>query len=71
MASCSTSNGLVGFPATVDQLFEYAQRNAGAGKVELKYDETLGYPTALGVDPDVEVRDDSIRIAVLELAPGR
>ena len=63
--------GLVGFPATVDQLFDYAERNAGAGKVELKYDDRLGYPTALGVDPDLDDLDDSIRIAVLELVPGR
>jgi hypothetical protein len=63
--------GLVGVPATVDQLFDYAERNAGAGKEELKYDETFGYPLALGVDPDLNARDDEIRIAVLELAPGR
>ncbi len=62
---------LIGFPATVDQLFDYADRNAGAGKIELKYDDRLGYPTALGVDPDLEARDDEIRIAVVELAPGR
>jgi hypothetical protein len=62
---------LVGFPATVDQLFDYADRNAGAGKIELKYDDRLGYPTALGVDPDLDARDDEIRIAVVELAPGR
>ena len=62
---------LVGFPATVEQLFDYADRNAGAGKIELKYDDRLGYPTALGVDPDLDARDDEIRIAVVELAPGR
>ena len=65
------AEALTGFPATVDQLFDYADRNAGAGKLELKYDDRLGYPVALGVDPDLEVLDDSIRIAVLELAPGR
>ncbi len=64
-------SGLVGVPATVDQLFDYAEQNAGAGKDELKYDETLGYPLALSVDPDLNARDDEIRIAVLELAPGR
>ena len=62
---------LVGVPATVEQLFDYAERNAGAGKDELKYDATLGYPMALGVDPDLNARDDEIRIVVLELAPGR
>lgn len=65
------ADALTGFPATVDQLFDYAERFAGAGKVELKYDDRLGYPTALGVDPDLEARDDEVRIAVLELAPGR
>jgi hypothetical protein len=62
---------LTGFPATVDQLFDYAERNAGAGKVELAYDKVLGYPTALGVDPDLRALDDEIRIAVLEVVPGR
>jgi hypothetical protein len=62
---------LVGFPATVDQLFDYAERNAGAGKDELKYDPTFGYPVAIGVDPDLNARDDEVRIVVLELAPGR
>jgi hypothetical protein len=62
---------LVGIPVTVDQLFDYAERNAGAGKDELTYDPVLGYPTALGIDPDTNARDDEIRIAVLELAPGR
>ena len=62
---------LVGFPATVEQLFDYADRNAGAGKIELKYDDRLGYPTALGVDSGLDARDDEIRIAVVELAPGR
>jgi hypothetical protein len=62
---------LAGFPATVDQLFDYAERNAGAGKDELKYDRVLGYPLALGVDPDTDARDDEIRIVILELAPGR
>lgn len=62
---------LVGFPATVDQLFDYAERNAGAGKDELKYDPTFGYPLAIGVDPDLNARDDEVRIVVLELAPGR
>jgi hypothetical protein len=62
---------LVGVPATIDQLFDYAERNAGAGKDELKYDRLLGYPVALGIDPDTNARDDEIRIAILELTPGR
>ena len=62
---------LVGVPATIEQLFDYARRNAGAGKDELRYDATFGYPVALGVDPDLNARDDEIRIVVLELAPGR
>ena len=62
---------LVGVPATVDQLFDYAERNAGAGKDELKYDKLLGYPVALGVDPDTNARDDEIRIAILGLTPGQ
>ena len=33
--------------------------------------EHLGYPLAVGVDPDVEVRDDSVRIVVTRLVPGR
>ncbi len=44
---------------------------ANAGKLELKYDEHLGYPLAVGVDPDVEARDDSVRIVVTRLVPGR
>jgi starvation-inducible outer membrane lipoprotein len=62
---------LVGVPATVEQLFDYAERSAGAAKDELKYDTALGYPQALGVDPDPNNRDDDIRIVVLELDPGR
>ena len=60
-----------GYPMTVDELFDYADRNAGAGKLELKYDEHLGYPIALGVDPDLEARDDEVRIVVTKLVPGR
>src|SRR5262249_55402219 len=62
---------LTGIPATIDQLFDYADRNAGAGKEGLQYGPTFGYPPALGNDPDLEARDDEIRIAVLELSPAR
>ena len=41
------------------------------GKLELKYDDHLGYPVALGVDPDLAARDDEIRVAVTKLVPGR
>ena len=61
---------LTGFPATIDALFEYAERNATAGKVEFKWDPKFGIPTALGVDPDLKARDDEIRIAILEFRPG-
>ncbi len=60
-----------GYPMSVDELFDYADSNAAAGKLELKYDDRLGYPTALGVDPDVNARDDEIRVAVTKLVPGR
>ena len=60
-----------GYPMSVDELFDYADRNASAGKLELKYDDHLGYPTALGVDPDLAARDDEIRIAVTKLVQGR
>ena len=66
-----TDDQRTGFPMSVDELFDYAGRNASAGKLELKYDGTLGYPTALGVDPDLAARDDEIRIAVTQLVPGR
>jgi hypothetical protein len=56
---------------SIDELFDYADRNAGAGKMELAYDEQLGYPVALGVDPDLNARDDEIRVAVARLVPGR
>jgi hypothetical protein len=62
---------LVGFPATVDQLFAYVERNAGAGKVEVTYDEQRGFPLAIGVDPSLELRDDEVRIAVTPFAAGR
>lgn len=61
----------MGYPMSIDELFDYADRNAGAGKLELKYDEHLGYPVALGVDPDLNARDDEIRVAVAKLVPGR
>ena len=70
-AGRSTRTSVTGYPMTVDQLFDYADRNAGAGKLELKYDEHLGYPVALGVDPDLNARDDEIRVAVAKLVPGR
>lgn len=66
-----TADQRVGFPMTVDELFDYADRNASAGKLELKYDGRLGFPTALGVDPDLAARDDEIRVAVTKLVPGR
>jgi hypothetical protein len=59
---------LTGFPATVDAMFEYGTRNANAGKLEFAWDERLGIPIALGVDPDLAARDDEIRIAVLDFA---
>ena len=37
----------------------------------LAYDEHLGYPIALGVDPALAARDDEIRVAVAQLVPGR
>ena len=60
----------LGYPMSVDELFDYADRNASAGKLELKYDDHLGYPVALGVDPDLAARDDEIRVAVTKLVPG-
>ncbi len=60
-----------GYPMSVEALFDYADRNASAGKLELRYDDQLGYPTALGVDPDLAARDDEIRVAVTKLVPGR
>jgi hypothetical protein len=62
---------LTGFPATVDALFAYAERNANAGKLEIAWDEQRGYPTAIGVDPDLQARDDEVRVAVIELQPAR
>jgi hypothetical protein len=61
---------LNGFPATVDALFEYAARNANAGKIEFAWDDRLGIPTAVGVDPHLAARDDEIRIAILEFSPA-
>ena len=61
---------LTGFPATVDALFDYAARNANAGKIEFAWDDRLGMPTAVGVDPDLTARDDEIRIAILEFSPA-
>lgn len=76
LAAASTDAGaevsldtLVGFPATVDALFDYGARFANAGKIEFAWDDHLGYPTAIGVDPDLEARDDEVRIAVLALRP--
>ena len=60
-----------GYPMSIDELYDYADRNAAAGKLELKYDEQRGYPTALGVDPEPEARDDEVRIVVTKLVPGR
>jgi Family of unknown function (DUF6174) len=64
-----TLDQLTGFPATVDALFDYAERNAGAGKIEFAWDPQFGIPTALGVDPDLQARDDEIRIAILRFTP--
>jgi hypothetical protein len=33
----------LGYPMSVDELFDYADRNASA--LELKYDDHLGYPS--------------------------
>ena len=66
-----SADARTGYPMSIDELFDYADRNAGAGKLELKYDEHLGYPVALGVDPDLNARDDEIRVAVARLVPGR
>jgi hypothetical protein len=62
---------LTGFPATVDALFAYAERNTSAGKIEMAWDEQRGFPTAIGVDPDLQARDDEVRVAVIELQPAR
>ena len=63
-------DALIGFPATVDALFDYARRNSNAGKIEFAWNERFGLPTAIGIDPDLAKRDDEVRIAVLEFAPG-
>jgi len=62
---------LIGFPATVDALFDYAASNANAGKIEFAWDDELGLPTAIGIDPDLEARDDEVRIAVQDFAVTR
>lgn len=76
LAAASSESGaavpldtLTGFPATVDALFAYGERFANAGKIEFAWDDHLGYPTAIGVDPNLEARDDEVRIAVLDLTP--
>jgi hypothetical protein len=61
---------LLGFPATIDGLFDYAEQNANAAKLEFKWDPQLGIPVAVGVDPDLTTIDDEIRIAVLDFRPG-
>ena len=63
-------DALTGFPATVDALFDYAERNANAGKIEFRWDPQSSIPTAVGVDPDLDARDDEIRIAILDFTPG-
>ena len=62
---------LTGFPATVDALFDYAARFSNAGKIEFKWDERSGIPTAVGVDPDLQTLDDEIRIAITDFRPTR
>jgi len=64
-------DALTGFPATVDALFAYADRFADAGKIEFAWDEQLGFPTAIGIDPDLAARDDEVRIAVMKLTLSR
>jgi hypothetical protein len=59
---------LTGFPATVDALFDYAERNANAGKIEFAWDDQLGLLTAIGIDPDLQARDDEVRIAILDFS---
>lgn len=64
-------DALTGFPATVDALFDYAARFSNAGKIEFAWDERSGLPTAVGLDPDLEARDDEIRIAITDFRPTR
>jgi Family of unknown function (DUF6174) len=61
---------LLGFPATIDGLFDYAEQNANAGKLEFKWDPQIGIPVAVAIDPDVNTIDDEIRIAILDFKPG-
>jgi hypothetical protein len=60
---------LTGFPATVDALFAYGDRFANAGKIEFAWDRRFDFPTAIGVDPDLDARDDEVRIAVTAFSP--
>ena len=60
---------LTGVPATVDAIFDYAARFSNAGKIEFKWDERSGIPTAVGVDPDLQALDDEIRIAIMDFRP--
>ena len=61
---------LTGFPATVEALFAYGDRFANAGKIEFAWDRRFDFPTAIGVDPDLDARDDEVRIAVTDFAPS-
>jgi hypothetical protein len=36
-------------------------------KIEVEYDETLGYPTSLFVDPDEGIGDDEVVYSVTKL----
>ena len=64
-------DSLIGFPATVDQLVRLRRSQRGRRQDRAQVRRSAGYPTALGVDPDLDARDDEIRVAVVELAPGR
>lgn len=51
---------------TIEAMFQFVESNADADLIEVKYDEVLGYPITVIVDPSEEVLDDEISIEVVD-----
>ena len=57
-------------PRTIDELFEWLQREVSADSFVATYDPDLGYPSSVTVDEMLNAVDDELEVNIPSLTPG-
>lgn len=60
---------LRGFPVTVEDLFDLIAAQRKADRLEVTYDQELGYPTAIDIDAVANADDDEFSVDVVRFDP--